>query len=81
MAAAFLWSTRVVAAKADAVLLLARWRKTPEKAIAAALKMLEQSGAHVSGIGLTQVDMKAQARYGYGDAGYYYGEYKKYYTA
>jgi exopolysaccharide transport family protein len=73
--------TRLVAAKADAVVFLARWRKTPEKAIGAALKILEQSGAHVAGVGLTQVDMKAQARYGYGDAGYYYGDYKKYYTA
>jgi succinoglycan biosynthesis transport protein ExoP len=43
--------------------------------------VLEQSGAHVAGIGMTQVDMKAQARYGYGDAGYYYGDYKKYYSA
>ncbi|MEQ7153957.1 MAG: capsular biosynthesis protein [Brevundimonas sp. 12-68-7] len=73
--------TRLVAAKADAVVFLARWRKTPEKAIAAALKILEQSGAHVAGVGLTQVDMKAQARYGYGDAGYYYADYKKYYSA
>ena len=73
--------TRLVATKADAVVFLARWRKTPEKAIAAALKILEQSGAHVAGVGLTQVDMKAQSRYGYGDAGYYYADYKKYYSA
>lgn len=73
--------TRLVAAKADAVVFLARWRRTPEKAIGAALKVLEQSGAHIAGVGLTQVDMKAQARYGYGDAGYYYGDYKKYYAA
>ena len=70
-----------MAARADAVVFLTRWRKTPEKAIAAAIKVLEQSGAHIAGIGLTQVDMKAQSRYGYGDAGYYYGEYKKYYAA
>jgi hypothetical protein len=43
--------------------------------------VLEQAGAHVAGVGLTQVDMKAQARYGYGDAGYYYASYKKYYAA
>ncbi|MCA3700202.1 GumC family protein [Brevundimonas sp.] len=73
--------TRLIAAKSDAVVFLARWRATPEKAIAAALKVLEQAGAHVAGVGLTQVDMKAQARYGYGDAGYYYASYKKYYAA
>lgn len=72
--------TRQIAAKSDAVIFLTRWRKTPERAIGAALKALEQSGAHVAGLGMTQVDMKAQSRYGYGDAGYYYGDYKKYYT-
>lgn len=73
--------TRVLAAKSDAVVFLARWRKTPEKAITSALKLLEQSGAHVAGVALTQVDMNAQAKYGYGDAGYYYADYKKYYAA
>lgn len=73
--------TRILTAKADVTVFLARWRKTPEKAIATALKVLEQSGAHVSGLALTQVDMNAQAKYGYGDAGYYYADYKKYYTA
>lgn len=72
--------TRVLAARSDATVLLARWRKTPEKAVANAIKLLNQSGAHVSGLALTQVDMNAQARYGYGDAGYYYSEYKKYYA-
>ena len=39
------------------------------------------TGAHLAGVALTQIDMKEQARYGYGDAGYYYGEYKKYYAS
>lgn len=72
--------TRVLASKADAVVFLARWRTTPEKAIDTALRLLEQSGAHVAGVALVQVDMKAQARYGYGDSAYYYGAYKKYYA-
>jgi len=73
--------TRVLAGQSDAVVFLTRWRKTPEKAIATAIKLLEQSGAHVAGIALTQVDMIAQSRYGYGDAGYYYADYKKYYAS
>lgn len=73
--------TRILSAKADVTVFLARWRKTPEKAILAALKTLDQAGAHVSGVALTQVDMVAQAKYGYGDAGYYYSSYKKYYAA
>ncbi len=72
--------TRILAAKADAVVFLARWRKTPEKAIEAALKSLTAAGAYVAGVALTQVNMKEQARYGYGDPGYYYTYYKKYYS-
>lgn len=73
--------TRVLASKADAVVFLARWRKTPTKAVEAALKQLSGSGAHIAGLALTQVNMVEQGRYGYGDPGYYYAEYKKYYAA
>ena len=72
--------TRVLAAKSDAVVFLAHWRKTPEKAIIAALKLLDAAGAPVAGVALTQVNMLQQARYGYGDATYYYANYKKYYS-
>lgn len=72
--------TRVLASQADAVMFLARWRKTPAKAAEAALRSLEQSEATVAGAVLTQVDMQEQARYGYGDPGYYYTAYKGYYT-
>ncbi|HEY8572886.1 GumC family protein [Phenylobacterium sp.] len=73
--------TRVLAPKADAVIFLARWRKTPQHAIEAAFRLLGGTGAHLGGVALTQVDMKAQTRYGYGDPGYYYAEYKKYYVS
>lgn len=73
--------TRVLAPKADAVLCLARWKQTPRKAIEAALQYLERAHAHVVGTALTQVNVKQQARYGYGDPGYYYRSYKKYYAA
>ena len=73
--------TRVLAAKSDAVVFLAHWRKTPEKAIIAALKLLDSAGAPVAGVALTQVNMLQQARYGYGDATYYYADYKKYYNS
>jgi capsular exopolysaccharide synthesis family protein len=72
--------TRVLASQADAVMFLARWRKTPAKAAEAALRSLEQSEATVVGAVLTQVDVQEQARYGYGDPGYYYKAYKGYYT-
>jgi len=73
--------TRIVANKADMVVLLALWRKTPARAINNAIKLLQQSGAHIAGVALTQVDMNAQVKHGYGDAGYYYDDYKKYYAS
>lgn len=73
--------TRVLAPKADAVVFLARWRKTPQHAIEAAFRQLLGTGAHLGGVALTQVDMKQQSKYGYGDPGYYYAEYKKYYVS
>jgi succinoglycan biosynthesis transport protein ExoP len=71
---------RTLALKSDAVALLVRWRKTPARAALSALKLLQQSGAPLVGVALSRVDMKAQSRHGYGDAGYYYSEYSKYYS-
>jgi capsular exopolysaccharide synthesis family protein len=73
--------TRVLAQKADLLVFLARWRKTPQPAIEAAFRLLNTTGVGVGGVVLTQVDMKQQSKYGYGDPGYYYAEYKKYYAS
>ena len=60
--------------------MLVRWRKTPRKAVQSALALLSDTGVNVGGVVLTQVNIKEQAKYGYGDSGYYYKQYKKYYT-
>lgn len=73
--------TRVLAPKADLVVMLTRWRKTPEPAVKAALRLIDTADINLAGVVLTMVDMKQQSKYGYGDPGYYYSEYKKYYTA
>jgi exopolysaccharide transport family protein len=72
--------TRMLAPKADVVVFLARWRKTPRKAIDNALTLLTSVGADVAGVALTLVDVRSQAKHGYGDAGYYYNHYRKYYA-
>lgn len=72
--------TRILAPKADVVVYLARWRKTPRKAVEAAFALLTSVGADIAGVALTQVDVREQAKYGYGDAGYYYQSYRKYYA-
>jgi capsular exopolysaccharide synthesis family protein len=72
--------TRILAPKGDVVLFLAHWRKTPRKAIEASFALLNSVGADIAGIALTLVDVREQSRYGYGDAGYYYRSYRKYYA-
>lgn len=72
--------TRILAPHTDAVVMLARWKKTPVKAITSALSLLQGRGVFVAGLALTQVDLKAQTRYGYGDSYYYYKSYRKYYA-
>jgi succinoglycan biosynthesis transport protein ExoP len=72
--------TRILAAKAEAVLYLVRWRKTARQAVELGLSQLISGGAQICGVALTRVDLREQARAGYGDAAYYYGSYKKYYS-
>ena len=72
--------TRSLLTLADAVVFIARWRKTPQKAITAALRIASTSHAKLTGLLLTMVDMRQQTKYGYGDAGYYYAQYEKYYS-
>jgi succinoglycan biosynthesis transport protein ExoP len=72
--------TRILAPKADVVVFLTQWRKTPRKAVDAAFALLKSVGADIAGVALTLVDAQEQAKYGYGDSGYYYRSYRKYYT-
>ncbi|HEY8572374.1 GumC family protein [Phenylobacterium sp.] len=72
---------RILAAKADRVLYLVQWNKTPLRAAQSAIDMLQESGANVAGALLTKVNVKGQARYGYGDSSDYYGYFKNYYIA
>jgi exopolysaccharide transport family protein len=72
--------TRILAPKADVVVFLVQWRKTPRKAVEGAFGLLKSVGADVAGVALSLVDSRQQAKYGYGDAGYYYRSYRKYYS-
>jgi len=71
---------RGLATKADAVVFVIRWRKTAEQAVRLALRLLPRDQTRIAGIALTRVDMRKQSRFGYGDAGYYYNQYKNYYA-
>lgn len=72
---------RILAAKADRVVYLVQWNKTPLRAAQSAVDILQECGANVAGALLTKVNVKGQARYGYGDSSDYYGYFKNYYIA
>jgi succinoglycan biosynthesis transport protein ExoP len=72
--------TRLITAIADATILVARWRHTPDHAIKAALRLLPPKYVNVVGVVLSKVNMKRQGSYGRGDAAYYYRDYKEYYS-
>lgn len=71
---------RLVLGKADTTVFVVRWRKTPDHAIRAAFRMLPASHVALAGVVLTRVDMRKQARFGYGDETFYYPAYKNYYA-
>jgi succinoglycan biosynthesis transport protein ExoP len=72
---------RVLAAKADRVLYLIHWNKTPARTAQSGLDVLRELGANVIGAALTQVNVKQQARYGYCDSSDYFSYFQQYYLA
>lgn len=70
---------RLVLGKVDAAVVLVRWRKTPEAALRSALRLLPDDRVQLAGVALTRVDMRKQARFGYGDDAFY-RTYKGYYA-
>ena len=72
--------SRVLARMADQTVFVVRWSETPRDAAQMAIKELRHYGAGIAGVALAAVDTVAQAKYGYGDGGYYYGKYSRYYV-
>jgi Mrp family chromosome partitioning ATPase len=65
---------------ADKVVFASQWEKTSAETARNGLAHLHEARASVSGVVLTQVDVRKHAHYGYGDVGQYYGKYQKYYV-
>ncbi len=76
-----------VSAVSDAVMLgrltmavfVIRWGGAPRDVVVTAMRQLMESGCHLVGTVLSQVDPKRHVQYGYGDAGGYTNAVKKYY--
>ncbi|MDO8837350.1 MAG: polysaccharide biosynthesis tyrosine autokinase [Parvibaculum sp.] len=72
--------SRVLSRIADETVFVVRWNETPRDAAQAAIRELRLYDANIAGAVLAVVDTAAQAKYGYGDGGYYYGKYSRYYV-
>lgn len=72
--------TRVLASRADAVVLAAHWRKTSAFALKAALRRLPPDQVNVAGVALSQVDMRRRHYFGKLDPAFYYKQYREYYA-
>ncbi len=64
---------------ADTTLLFVRWARTPRKIVAAAYDKLARTGAKVSGVVLTMVDVDQMARSNSTDGASYSKEVRRYY--
>ncbi|UYY57063.1 GumC family protein [Sphingomonas sp. S2-65] len=71
---------RAVSASADRVLVISRWAKTSVSAVEAAIDVLLDAGAKISGLALTQVDITRYASTGQTDAYGYQKKFRGYYT-
>ncbi|UAJ11593.1 GumC family protein [Glacieibacterium megasporae] len=71
--------TRSIVALADATLLLVRWRSTADHAVRAAMRLLSIKALKTTGVVLTNIDMRRQAKYGASDQTAYFEHYKTYY--
>ena len=72
--------SRVLARVVDKTVFVVRWNETPRDASVNAIKELHAYKADIAGCVFNSVDMEKRVHYGYGDAGAYYGQYRKYYV-
>lgn len=72
--------SRVLSRIADETVFVVRWSDTPKDAAQAAIRELRIYQSNIAGVILVAVDATKQAKYGYGDGGYYYGKYSRYYV-
>ena len=71
--------TRILVLKADTVAYVTRWGITPRQAAVAGMQFLQEAGANIAGVVLSQVDLNQQHKWTRNDASGFYGKYKNYY--
>ncbi|MGL6043362.1 MAG: GumC family protein, partial [Sandaracinobacteroides sp.] len=71
---------RELAGLADSVVVVARWRKTPDTAVRSALKLLPWAVLSDVGVVLNAIDLRRQARFGRTDPVGFYRQYQNYFA-
>jgi capsular exopolysaccharide synthesis family protein len=69
-----------LAALADIVLLVARWKSTPRQAVQLAIEWLSDHGIVLYGVILTRVKVQSRSLLGYRDPNYFYSKQENYYA-
>jgi capsular exopolysaccharide synthesis family protein len=74
-------SARQLTACADAVIVMAHWRKTNRRLVRTSLRLLDTASAPIAGIALGMLDLRKVARVDPADPSSYYRAYHDYYAA
>ncbi len=72
--------SRILSTLCDLTVFVVRWQTTRKELVGNAIKQLREAGGTIAGTVISQVNLRQHAMYGYGDAGDYYGKYKRYYA-
>jgi capsular exopolysaccharide synthesis family protein len=72
-------ATRVLAKRADATVMVVRWRKTSSDAVGGAISQLPLDGVNLIGVAMSQVDARLARKFGARSTGYDYHAYRAYY--
>ncbi len=73
-------ASRAIAARADATVMLVKWRKTAGPALQAALHCMPADRINIVGVAMTQVDFRRRGLFGRNDPSFYYRQYREYYA-
>jgi len=71
---------RILTHHADKTIMVVRWAATRREVAAMAIGQLLDAGGKIAGVVLSNVNVRKNAGYGYGDSGYYHGALRTYYS-
>jgi Mrp family chromosome partitioning ATPase len=73
-------NTRILVPQVDRVVFLVRWGRTRRATALAGLRQTLDANGRIVGVVLSNVDIRKNSRYSYGDSGLYAGDLRRYYV-